>query len=398
MILRFGKTIITVSLIILLTIGWYLYSYFFDKQLPLLAVSGITNESCYRGDIACGVSCTKSGTLSVWLDGQPLANCYEGIRRNHEYPFTIPTQTLTNGKHTLKIELTDNSYHKNKINHEYVFNVDNVPLQAAFVQNESDFRVLQGRTLHIQFQVNKEIEGAAVKTLSKTFKCYPEANNSPIYEAFIPITCEETPNEYLFNIEITDRVGNTLNLENKFYVVMCPFKKQVLHVSSEKVQEEKEKGVSQQDLDTALAQITANSPQEKLWRGSFCMPIDQGRISCDFGTIRTTQEKGRYMHKAIDLASKPKDVVWAPQAGVVALKGRYASSGNTVILDHGCGIISLYFHLDNFANIEVGQKLAQGNPLGTIGMTGYATGYHLHWEMRVDNIPVDPIQWTRQTF
>jgi len=395
---HFGKTIIAVSVVIFLGINWFLYTYFFDRQIPRLTVSGITSESYYRGDIACGITSTKGGAMSVWLDGQPLANGYEGIRRNREYPFTIPTQTLANGKHALKIDLTDNSYNKNKASYECAFYVDNVPLQAAFVQNEADFRVLQGRTLHVQFQVNKEIEKASVQAISHTYHCYPEAKNSPIYEAFIPISCEENPSEYLFTVEITDRVGNTHNLENKFYVVMCPFKKQVLQVSAEKIAEEKEKGTLQQAFDNALEEVTKKSPQEKLWRGAFCMPIDQARISCEFGTIRTTQEKGRYMHKALDLASKPKDIVWAPQAGVVALKGRYAISGNTVVIDHGCGILSLFFHLDNFANIEVGQKVAQGNPIGTIGMTGYATGYHLHWEMRVDNLQVDPLQWTRQTF
>lgn len=395
---HFGKTIIVICSVIFLCISWYLYSYFFDTQIPRLTVSGITCDNYYRGDIACGITSTKGGALSVWLDGQPLANGYEGIRRNREYPFTIPTQTLTNGKHALKIELTDNSYNKNKVNHECSFNVDNLPLQAAFVQNEADFRVLQGRTLHVQFQVNKEIEKAAVQALSHTYRCYPEGKNSTIYEAFIPISCEENPNEYLFTAEITDRVGNTINLENKFYVVMCPFKKQALQVSADKVAEEKQKGVLQQEFDKIIGELNKKSPQEKLWRGAFCMPIEQGRISCEFGTVRTTQEKGRYMHKALDLASKPKDVVWAPQTGVVVLKERYALSGNTVVIDHGCGVLSLFFHLNNFANIEVGQKVAQGNPIGNIGMTGYATGYHLHWEMRVDNTQVDPQQWTRQTF
>ena len=94
----------------------------------------------------------------------------------------------------------------------------------------------------------------------------------------------------------------------------------------------------------------------------------------------------------------PKSVVWATQNGVVVHKGRYASSGNTVVVDHGWGLLSLFFHLEDIADIKVGTKVAKGNPLGTIGKTGYATGYHLHWEMRINNIPVDPMQWTKQNF
>ncbi len=135
-----------------------------------------------------------------------------------------------------------------------------------------------------------------------------------------------------------------------------------------------------------------------MWRGAFCAPIDIERISCEFGTIRTTQHKGRYAHKALDIINTPKSVVWSPQEGIVVLKDRFAGSGNTVVIDHGCGVLSLFFHLHDFAGIEVGQKLAQGNPIGKIGKTGEATGYHLHWEMRVDNVAVDPMQWTKTTF
>ena len=91
----------------------------------------------------------------------------------------------------------------------------------------------------------------------------------------------------------------------------------------------------------------------------------------------------------------PRSVVWAPQDGIVVMKDRFAPSGNTVIVDHGLGILSLFYHLEDFADIEVGQKILQGNPLGTIGKTGFATGYHLHWEMRINNTPVDPLQWIK---
>ena len=53
---------------------------------------------------------------------------------------------------------------------------------------------------------------------------------------------------------------------------------------------------------------------------------------------------------------------------------------------------------EDFADIEVGQKVAKGNPVGTMGKTGYAQGYHLHWEMRLNNIAIDPMQWTKANF
>jgi murein DD-endopeptidase MepM/ murein hydrolase activator NlpD len=96
--------------------------------------------------------------------------------------------------------------------------------------------------------------------------------------------------------------------------------------------------------------------------------------------------------------SAPKSVIWSTQDGVVVLKERFEDAGNTIIVDHGHGLLSLFYHLDDFANIEVGQKIAQGNPIGFLGKTGYATGYHLHWEMRMNNTAIDPMQWTKSNF
>lgn len=239
---------------------------------------------------------------------------------------------------------------------------------------------------------------ANIAALSQNYCCFPESKNSSVYEAFIPITCEENPNEYLFSVDVMDRVGNKVRLDNKFQVVLFPFKKHSLQVSNEKVKEEEEQGKDTKLFEERFEELTQNSPQEKLWKGPFCTPIEVQRVSTEFGTVRTTQHKGRYAHKALDILNLPKSVVWAPQDGVVVMKDRYAYSGNTIIIDHGLGVLSMLCHLDNFATIEVGDKIAKGNPIGTIGKTGYASGYHLHWEMRLDNVAIDPMQWTNPVF
>jgi len=374
--------------------GWRGYQHFFDTTTPVVQISGIEAQRCYAGEMNCTVSCSKAGSISAWIDDKPLISQFD-IGSNRPHPFSVPTRTIANGQHTFKLELIDSTFNRNSTAIERSFNVDNTPLQAYLLVPEGEHRVLQGRTLHVQFQVNKDIEHATVEALSNNYDCYAETKNSRIYEAFIPISCEERASEYLYNVTITDRVGSTLTLENKFQVVPFPFKKQTLTMSDEKVKEEEELGRDSRELAEELERLTAASPKEKLWRGEFCQPIDVQRVTCDYGTIRTTQHKGRYAHKALDVINTPRSVVWSTQNGIVVLKDRFAASGNTVVVDHGCGILSLFFHLDDFAKIEVGQKIAKGEPLGKLGKTGYASGYHLHWEMRIGNIPVDPMQWTR---
>jgi len=398
MLLKIKNIFLLLLFVVIGFLGWKSYNYFFDKEIPQLYILGIENNKYYCGNIQCIISSNKTGIMSIWLDGKPLSRNFKIHTKNQEYPFTLPTRTISNGTHNLKIKLTDYTYNKNSVDQKLDFYIDNTPLQAAFTKPETDLKVFQGRTLHVQFQVNKKIKSATVQALSNTYECFPESKNSSIYETFIPVPCEESPNEYLLSVDIQDRTGNNLTLENKFQIVQFPFKKQILKVSSEKVKKEKEVGKDTQTFKRDMENILATSPKEKLWKGNFCTPIEIARKTCDFGTIRITQEKGKYIHNGIDITNEPRSVVWASQDGIVRIKDRYAESGNTVIIDHGFGILSMYFHLEDLANIKAGEFIRKGNPVGTLGQTGYASGYHLHWELRVNNIPVDPIQWTKETF
>ena len=383
-------------------IGVNTYHYFFDKKSPEVILSGVSDGAYYAGDISCvinGYHPYKVGKISVFLDGTPLIYNFSIGKCSFEHPFTINTRTLTNGKHDLKVRLVDGTFHKNEAIKECQFTIDNTPLQAAFVRQNPDLKVFQGRTLLVQFQASKPLKEAKVQAFSKSFNCVPEKESSLVYESFVPIDCEENPNEYLFSVNCMDLVENVVTLEGKVQVVPFPFKKSNLAVSADYVAKEKELGQSQQLLNDALAHLATQSPQEKLWHGQFCAPTDIKAITTEFGNIRTTPERGRYAHKAIDITNHPRSVIWAPQDGKVIIKDRYAYSGNTVVIDHGCGVFSLLYHLDSFTpDLEVGQALKKGNPVGKLGKTGYANGYHLHWEMRINGTEVDPLQWTQFNF
>jgi murein DD-endopeptidase MepM/ murein hydrolase activator NlpD len=381
--------------------GYTLYRYFFDTSSPQVVLTGIQNNGCYAGDVTCvlhGRDDYKVYDITVQLDGKILVPHHKVNKKEFEYAFTIGTKNLPNGKHALAIAVQDASFNRNTTYQDLNFLVDNTPLQAALVKTDSDFKVFQGRTLHIQFQANKEIQEAVVHALGGNYYCVQEAPNSLVYECFIPIKTDETPNEYLLSIDIADKVGTTTTLETKFHVVMYPFKKQNLSISKEKKQAEEELSLNHKLLEEALESASKQSPFKKLWQGVFFVPCEVKGISTEFGTMRTTQERGKYAHNAIDILGTPKTVIWASQEGTVVIKDRFALSGNTVVVDHGLGVLTLYYHLDSFSDIEVGDHIKKGEPIGRLGMTGYASGYHLHWELRVQNIAVDPMQWTRHDF
>ena len=89
--------------------------------------------------------------------------------------------------------------------------------------------------------------------------------------------------------------------------------------------------------------------------------------------------------------------VYAPARGVVALAEPLDVRGNAVILDHGWGVFSGFWHLSQI-DVAVGQEVDRGQLIGLVGNTGLSTGAHLHWEVQVRSVPVDPIQWTQESF
>ena len=103
----------------------------------------------------------------------------------------------------------------------------------------------------------------------------------------MPITCEENPSEYPLIVNVSDFVGNQVRLESKCQVVAFPFKKEVLTVSSDKIAQEEKLGAQTAQREVLLEKLSRESIREKLWRGSFCAPIEIERVSCEFGTIRT---------------------------------------------------------------------------------------------------------------
>lgn len=152
------------------------------------------------------------------------------------------------------------------------------------------------------------------------------------------------------------------------------------------------------DPDTLAAErerldgLRATFTSERRWRGPFEPPCD-GTVSSYFGTHRAYNE-GPYTsyHGGVDLRGSTGTPVHAPAGGTVLLSDELTVRGNAVVLDHGWGVISGFWHLST-REVEVGQQVKQGDLVGRIGSTGLSTGAHLHWEMWVGGVNVDPLQW-----
>ncbi len=114
-----------------------------------------------------------------------------------------------------------------------------------------------------------------------------------------------------------------------------------------------------------------------------------GGLTSSFGLRRIFNGEPRAPHAGLDIKAPAGQAVRAPAAGVVVLTGDFFFSGNAVFLAHGEGVVSLFAHL-SMVTVKQGQVVKAGDLLGEVGMTGRATGPHLHWSLSLNNARVDP--------
>ena len=128
------------------------------------------------------------------------------------------------------------------------------------------------------------------------------------------------------------------------------------------------------------------------WRQAFAWPVT-GRISTLFGSQRIYRngEAGSY-HSGIDIARATGTEVRAPADGVVILAADrpFTLEGNLLMLDHGMGLNSAFLHLSRI-DVKVGDRVTKGQPIGAVGMSGRATGPHLHWSLKWGDAKLDPL-------
>lgn len=154
--------------------------------------------------------------------------------------------------------------------------------------------------------------------------------------------------------------------------------------------------VTEPEWERVAQTMSAFTPQ-RYFDGLMGLP-STGAITSPFGTRRAYN--GGVLstfHSGTDFGGAPGSPVTAPAAGVVVLAEPLPVRGNATILDHGWGVFTGYWHQAEIY-VKVGDVVVPGQVIGTVGSTGRSTGPHLHWEMWVGGVQVDPMQWVQQTF
>lgn len=149
------------------------------------------------------------------------------------------------------------------------------------------------------------------------------------------------------------------------------------------------------ELEQVVALVRPVTPT-RLWDSAFGLPSD-GHVTSFFGTRRSLNGSGyEYFHSGTDFYGAVGAPIRAAAPGVVVFAGELKVRGLATIIDHGWGVYTGYWHQSSVA-VSLGQTVQAGELIGAIGDTGRVTGPHLHWEVWVGGVQVDPMQWTEES-
>jgi Membrane proteins related to metalloendopeptidases len=152
-----------------------------------------------------------------------------------------------------------------------------------------------------------------------------------------------------------------------------------------KPQDLKRIGRDERRIRLALAKWSDTAPSELVLQ----KPVE-GPFSSAFGLRRFFNAQPRKPHRGLDIAAPKGTPIKAPLGGRVIESGNFFFNGNTVFLDHGQGLVTLYCHMDRI-DVRAGQRLERGEQIGTVGATGRVTGPHLHWGVSLNQTLIDPL-------
>lgn len=248
--------------------------------------------------------------------------------------------------------------------------------------------IFQGNVALIKISPASATMAAHYTMHERSIPFFTDKRSKCLY-AFLAIDLEEKPGEKEISIYIkTDR--NLL--DHRFLhinVLKKQFPVQKLFVPESQVTLSPENLARYNKERAVLETIFKKISNERLWEGCFIKPL-QAEIDTPFGVKRFFNNRPRQPHSGVDFKAPRGTPIHASASGLVAFVGDLFFSGKSVFIDHGTGIISMYFHLD-MTSVAPGNTVCQGDIIGTVGSTGRATGPHLHWSFRVHNQRVDPL-------
>ena len=352
---------------------WYLT----DEIPPTVLISAPAQT--VRGVITVTVDVRDQGPAqldSLRLDGETLTPTQRIV---------IDTADLPDGLHTLWAEARDQSRLRNLARAQVTLLTENTAPTITVSMDPST--PAQGQAAVLRISLSK------AATVTASYDGIPmllATLSDTVRWGLLGFGADAKPVTHTLTLAATDRLGNSSRMTQTFGVTTTKFIVENIELPPDRV------GLANSpDEGQKLAQATAVGTAVPLWQGLFRVPAP-GEATAPFGEARSYNGGPvASWHGGVDLASPAGGPVLAAAAGRVVLAQKLTVQGNTVVIDHGLGLTSAYFHMDAI-QVKLGDAVKQGQAVGVVGNTGLSTGPHLHWEIRVGGVPVDPWQWTKR--
>ena len=252
--------------------------------------------------------------------------------------------------------------------------------------------IQQGETTEIKITTTQPVTFSG-SLANNELKFFPDGENT--YVALQGIYARSEPGIYPFTLQGKLSDGAQFTFEQM--VVL-----EALGYATEKIN-----GVDAETLDPAItkpeddlvASVVSKATPDKYWNGVFAVPgYDPNWITSWFGTRRAYNGGPiSAFHTGVDYGGGTGLPVKAAAPGVVVLAEPLNVRGNAIIIDHGWGIYTGYYHQSKL-EVKVGDKVETGQEIGLYGGTGRVTGPHLHWDLFVNGVQVNPLTWLEKVF
>jgi murein DD-endopeptidase MepM/ murein hydrolase activator NlpD len=219
----------------------------------------------------------------------------------------------------------------------------------------------------------------------------PAQKSVDVRRAFVGVDLEKPAGKYDFTISAKPEAGAPATCTAAITVSAGKFATEKLKVAPNFVEPNPEQLAKAEEDRKKLRELFATVTPEKLWTGRFRIPLDGVTTGGNFGRRRVLNGQPSSPHSGVDFPSPTGTPVYAAQAGRVVLAEELYFSGNTVLIDHGLGVYTLYGHFSEVA-VKPGDLVTTTTVIGKVGATGRVTGPHLHWGLTVDRARVNALQ------
>ena len=259
----------------------------------------------------------------------------------------------------------------------------------AFNINILNSNIANGKTALIEFDKEKNIKYEKLLIGKKDYSVFTNPIDKNKAYVLLPISYYEKPNKK--KIELVYIENNKEKTKVLFFNVEDgKYKKEQIKVQKSKVSLNK-KDKKRASKEYAEAMKIYNSVTKKSYISKkFIVPLDT-KITSSFGKARVYNDTLKGYHSGTDFRAKVGTPIIASNDGIIILAKDRFYSGNSIIIDHGQGIYTCYYHMSKF-NVKKGDEVKRGQILGLSGSSGRVTGPHLHFSARVSGIQVDPLQ------